>query len=333
MRPGPRAPPQADMCGIAGVMHLDGSPVQRETIDAMSELIRHRGPDDYAVWTGDGVGLGHRRLSIIDLSSRGRNPMPNEDESVWLIFNGEIYNYRDLKPGLERAGHRFRSATDSEVLLHLYEEQGPDAVGRLNGMFAFALWDRNKRRLLLARDRFGVKPLYYTTTGNTFAFASEVKAFLALPEFRVRADPAGLAEHFTFQNTFGERTMFEGVHLLEAGHYLLIEDGSIRKRMYWDLAYEPEGGKTLEQWAKGLRDRFEAAVTRQLMSDVPLGTYLSGGMDTGAISAVATRNIRGLHTFTCGFTIPEDATALERFFDEREESHRLAHTLSTTHHE
>jgi asparagine synthase (glutamine-hydrolysing) len=321
------------MCGIAGVLNLDGSPVHRETVDAMSDLIRHRGPDDYAVWMGDGVGLGHRRLSIIDLSSRGRNPMPNEDESVWLIFNGEIYNYRDLKPGLERGGHRFRSATDTEVLLHLYEEQGPGAVGQLNGMFAFALWDRKNKRLLLARDRFGVKPLYYTTIGNTFAFASEVKAFLALPNFRVRADPAGLAEHFTFQNTFSERTIFQGVHLLEAGHYLLLENGRIEKHQYWDMAYEPDHGHSLAEWAGGLRERFESAVTRQLMSDVPLGSYLSGGMDTGAISAVAVRGIPQLHTFTCGFTVPERATDMERFFDEREESYRLARLLGTTHHE
>src|SRR5438445_2636631 len=177
------------MCGIAGLLHLDGSPVPRETIEAMCERIRHRGPDDHGFWSNDGVGLGHRRLSIIDLSPRGRNPMANEDESVWLIFNGEIYNYRDLKPPLINAGHRFHSATDSEVLIHLYEERGPDAVRELNGMFAFALWDRRKRRLLLARDRFGVKPLYYTTIGNRFAFASEVKAFLAVPGFEARVDP------------------------------------------------------------------------------------------------------------------------------------------------
>ena len=321
------------MCGIAGIAHLDGSPVSPDTIRAMCDLIRHRGPDDAAVWTGDAAGLGQRRLSIIDLSPRGRNPMPNEDESLFLVANGEIYNYRELKAPLLEAGHRFRSDTDTEVLLHSYEERGTDAILPLNGMFAFALWDRKQRRLVLARDRFGVKPLYYTTIGNTFAFASEIKAFRGIPEFRAKADPIGLAEHFTFQNTFGERTLFEGVHLLEAGHLLVLENGAIHKHRYWDLAYEPEGGRTLQQWAHGLRERFEQAVQRQLMSDVPLGTYLSGGMDTGAISAVSSQNISQLHTFTCGFDIPEDATDLEQFFDERAESHRLSRVLRTIHHE
>ncbi|HEU4391151.1 MAG TPA: asparagine synthase (glutamine-hydrolyzing) [Blastocatellia bacterium] len=321
------------MCGIAGIYQPNGATADPNRVAAMCDLIRHRGPDDYAVWNSGPVALGHRRLSIIDLSPRGRNPMPNEDETIWITFNGEIYNYRQLREDLLRRGHLFRSETDTEVIIHLYEEEGPAAVERLNGMFAFALWDSTKRRLLLARDRFGVKPLYYTTAGNWFAFASEVKAFLALPEFSARPDLVALSEHLTFQNTFGERTFFEGVRLLPAGHYLLRNEMGVSLHQYWDLAFDPDNSRSLDGWAAGLRERFETAVTRQLMSDVPLGSFLSGGMDTGSISAVAARNIPAMHTFTCGFDVPEDATDLEQHFDEREESHLLANLLGTVHHE
>ncbi|HLG17486.1 MAG TPA: asparagine synthase (glutamine-hydrolyzing) [Blastocatellia bacterium] len=321
------------MCGIAGLYSLKGEPVSAAHVQRMCDLMRHRGPDDFGLWTNGPVGLGHQRLAIIDLSPRGRNPMPNEDETVWLIFNGEIYNYKDLRPDLLERSHVFRSDTDSEVILHLYEERGPECVLQLNGMFAFALFDTRRRLLLLARDRFGVKPLYYTAVGDTLAFASEVKAFLALPGFRVAPDPFALAEHFTFQNTFGERTFFEGVKLLPAGHYLLGKDGRIETRPYWDLRFQPEGGPNIEDWAVRLRECFEKAVTRQLMSDVPLGSYLSGGMDTGAISAVAARRIPNLHTFTCGFDLPAGASDLEQYFDERDESRGLARYLGTTHHE
>ncbi|MEW6207225.1 MAG: asparagine synthase (glutamine-hydrolyzing) [Acidobacteriota bacterium] len=321
------------MCGIAGLYNLAGEPVRADEVRRMCDLIAHRGPDDSGLWVKGPIGLGHRRLSIIDLSPRGRNPMPNEDETLWLIFNGEIYNYKEIRAGLLERRHSFRSETDSEVIIHRYEEKGADCIGEFNGMFAFALWDATRRCLLLARDRFGVKPLYYTMVGNRLAFASEVKAFLALPDFRVAPDPLAMAEHFTFQNTFGERTLFAGVKLLEAGHYLLCQDGRIETRQYWDLRFQPEADLSLEEWAARLRDCFERAVARQLMSDVPLGAYLSGGMDTGAISAVAARSITGMHTFTCGFDLPQEMSELEQHFDERAESHRLAGMLGTVHHE
>lgn len=321
------------MCGIAGLYNLKGDPVDATRIERMCELIRHRGPNDSGFWSEGRVGLGHRRLSIIDLSPRARNPMPNEDETVWLIFQGEVYNYRDIKPGLLECGHVFRSETDSEVVIHLYEEKGAACIDQLNGMFCFALWDDREQRLLLVRDRFGVKPLYYAVIGDTLAFASEIKAFLALPEFEARSDPLALSEHFTFQNTFGDRTFFEGVKLLPAGHYLVCKDGRIEEREYWDLQFDPDNSRSLDEWATGLRERFEAAVMRQLMSDVPLGSYLSGGMDTGSISAVAVRNIPNIHTFTCGFAIPEGASHLEQYFDERPESRLLARLLRTDHHE
>lgn len=259
--------------------------------------------------------------------------MPNEDETLWLVANGEIYNYLELRSGLQKQGHRFRSETDTEVILHLYEEEGPSFVKKLNGMFAFALWDGPKKRLFLARDRFGVKPLYYTVVGEEFAFASEIKAFLALPNFRPKADLCALSEHLTFQNALGERTFFEGVKLLPAGFSLILEKDQFKKEPYWDLCFQTEPDLTLEEWAEGLRERFEAAVTRQLVSDVPLGSYLSGGMDTGSISAVAVRKIPEMHTFTCGFNLSEGVSELEQFFDERDESHRLARLLGTNHHE
>ncbi len=321
------------MCGIAGLFNLANEPVEVGLVQGMCDLIRHRGPDDSGLWASGSVALGHRRLAIIDLSPHGRNPMPNEDETVWLTCNGEIYNYKDLRSDLVKRGHRFRSETDTEVIIHLYEEKGPACVKELNGMFAFAIWDSRRQTLLLARDRFGVKPLYYTLLGNTLAFASEVKAFLALPDFKVCPDLFGLAEHFTFQNTFAERTLFKGVKLLMAGHYLLCRDGQTRTQPYWDLDFQPEPNRSVDDWATGLRERFDSAVTRQLMSDVPLGTYLSGGMDTGSITAVAARQISGMHTFTCGFQLPEGASELEQFFDERDESYRLDRLFGTIHHE
>lgn len=321
------------MCGIAGLFNLKDEPVSAGQVEHMADLLQHRGPDDKGLWVNGPIGLGHRRLSIIDLSERARNPMPNEDESIWLIFNGEIYNYKDFRADLLRRGHVFRSETDSEVIIHLYEEMGADCVAQLNGMFAFALWDERRRRLLLARDRFGIKPLYYAAVGDTLAFASEIKAFLALPDFKATPDPFALAEHFTFQNTFGDRTFFKGVKLLPAGHYLVCQDGHTELRQYWDLCFEPDSGLSLPQWAGRLRECFETAVNRQLVSDVPLGTYLSGGMDTGAISAIAARHIPEMHTFTCGFDLPKNPNVLERHFDERDASHRLAQLIGTVHHE
>lgn len=321
------------MCGIVGVLNQDDRPVVPQVLHKMCERIVHRGPDDRGIWASGPIGLGHQRLSIIDLSANGKNPMANEDETLWLVFNGEIYNYRDLRSRLIKQGHHFRSQTDTEVVLHLYEEMGTACIKELNGMFAFALWDTKTRTLLLARDRFGVKPLYYFASDKTFAFASEIKAFMALDHFSAAADPFALAEHFTFQNTFGDRTFFEGVKLLPAGNYLTVKEGHVKRTEYWDLAFAPEAAGDIKEWAQGLRERFEASVNRQIMSDVPLGSYLSGGMDTGSISAVASRQIPHMHTFTCGFKLPQNASDLEQHFDERPESHRLAKHLGTIHHE
>jgi asparagine synthase (glutamine-hydrolysing) len=321
------------MCGIAGLLDLRGGTPDVGLVRGMCDLLVHRGPDDQGYLARGPIALGHRRLSIIDLSARARNPVESEDGRFVMVANGEIYNHRELRRELEAKGHRFRSDTDTEVVLHLYEEEGEAGVERLNGMFAWAIWDESRRELVLARDRFGVKPLYHARVGDCVAFASEVKAFLALPGFEARADPVGLAEHFAFQNTFGDRTLFAGVSLLPAGEILHLDADGSRRRRYWDLRFEPDDAGTAEGWAAGLRERFELSVERQLMSDVPLGSYLSGGMDTGSIAAVASRALPGLHTFTCGFQLPAGHSELEAFFDERAESHRLAGALGTVHHE
>lgn len=321
------------MCGIVGIIKLGGEPVRAETVRTMCARLRHRGPDDQGFWIKGPVGLGHRRLSIVDLSPQGRNPMTDETGSLQLVFNGEIYNFRELRKDLEAKGHVFTSNADTEVVVHLYEEHGTDCVGMLNGMFALALWDPARRRLLLARDRAGVKPLYVLRQGQTLAFASEAKAFLDIPGFRAEPDPVALADHFTFQFSLGNRSFFKGVEYLEAGHIMVIQDQHVSTHRYWDLVFEPEAGRSPRQWADEVRETFAQAVEAQMVSDVPVGTYLSGGMDTGSISAVASDVLTGLHSFTCGFVVPSGADAHEQYFDEREQSRSLAARLGTEHHE
>jgi asparagine synthase (glutamine-hydrolysing) len=321
------------MCGIAGLHSSRGEPQSVAVVEAMCALLRHRGPDDHGLWAAGPVALGHRRLSILDLSTRGRNPLANEDGTVQLVFNGEIYNFRELRRELAARGHRLHSDTDCETVVHLYEELGSSCVERLEGMFAFALWDARRQRLLLARDRYGIKPLYYVSIGTTLAFASEIKAFLAVPGFAAGLDAAALAEHLTFQNTFGEETLFSGVRLLAPAHRLVCEDGEVRRERYWEMAPAAAAEEDVEPWTAALREAFERAVGRQLVADVPLGSYLSGGMDTGAIVAVATRTLPGMHTFTCGFEVPPQAAGAEFAFDERQASFAAADALGTVHHE
>ncbi len=324
------------MCGIAGIFDPSGRAIAAGEMEEMLRRLKHRGPDDdgrFFAAAPHALALGQTRLSIVDLSPAGRQPMLNEDGSLVLVCNGEIYNHKDLRRSLQ-GDHRFRGQCDVEVLLHLYEEHGDDFLPAVNGMFAFALWDQGQGRLLLARDRFGVKPLYWTICRGRFIFASEVKAILAARGVQARLDAVALAEHFTWQWTTGERTWFEGVHLLEPGKKLVFSaDGGLHGPIaYHEWHYDEKAGRTEKQWRDDLRDCFSAAVSRQLMSDVPLGTYLSGGMDTGSISAVACRQIKDLHTFTCGFDCParepEDVG-----LDERDASCDLARRLRTRHHE
>lgn len=322
------------MCGICGVVQLNGEPVAPSTLERMNHEIRHRGPDGHGAWIDGEVGLAHRRLAIIDLTETGRQPMRNEDGSVQVTYSGEIYNFRQLRKELEAAGHSFHSQSDTEVLVHGYEEWGEDSVCKLNGHFAYALWDSRRRRLFLARDRFGTRPLYYFTDGKRFIFGSEVKAILAHPDVPRGVDLEALNEYFTFQNILTDLTLFKGVHLLPPGCWMSVETGKPPVvRRYWDYRFDPDPPKMeMGEAAAELQRLFTQAVTRQLMSEVPLGCYLSGGMDSGSITAVARQNLGRLCTFTLGFDL-SSASGLELGFDEREQAEALSNLIKTEHYE
>jgi asparagine synthase (glutamine-hydrolysing) len=322
------------MCGIAGILLGDGGSPGRRALERMSAAMAHRGPDGAGTYVDGPMGLTHRRLSIIDLSEAAAQPLANEDGSVQLIYNGEVYNFAALRSELEMAGHTFRSRTDSEVIVHGYELWGEGVVDRLNGMFAFGLWDARRRRLLIARDRYGVKPMYWYARGGLFAFASEVKALLTHPAIPRDICYPALNEYLTFQNVFSDLTLFEGVRLLPPGHLLTVEPGSApRQRRYWDFPVDREPIAIGDEEASEEVERlFTEAVTRQLVSDVPVGAYLSGGMDSGSIASVAGRHLPRLRTFTAGFDM-SSASGLELGFDERTEAEYLANLLKTEHYE
>lgn len=297
----------------------------------MLTAIWHRGPDASGFHVEDGVALGAQRLAIIDLHG-GNQPIANEDRSITLVYNGEIYNHAALRRTLVARGHELHSQTDSEVVVHLYEEHGPDLVHHLDGMFAFALWDARLRRLLLARDRFGVKPLHYRWDGETLTFASEVKALVAGGRLQPRLDPDACLELLTFQNILSDRSLFAGVRLLEAGSRLILDEGGLRLDRWWEPTPEPD--RTLAPGAlpELLRERFDAGVAGQLVADVELAAYLSGGLDTGAIAASSARRLSRLTTFSTGFDTT-GATGREAGFDERADAAALAELLGTHHHE
>lgn len=325
------------MCGIAGIIHLDGAPVSPVALQRMTDSIAHRGPDGEGHWIEGGVGIGHRRLAIIDLTPAGHQPMISPDHRYVLSYNGEIYNYRELRAELEAKGYWFRSSTDSEVLLLALAEWGTAALARLNGMFAFALWDRKLKKLLLGRDRYGIKPLYVSHFGNTVAFASEQKAITSLPGFANRIDRKALLEYFTFQNIFTDRTLVEQVQLLPAGHWAELDLGRAEPKLvrhqYWDFAFrEPTKPASDAEYREELDRLFRQAVNRQLVSDVELGSYLSGGMDSGSITAVAAQSFPYLKTFTCGFDL-SSASGLEMSFDERVKAEAMSYHFKTEHYE
>ena len=322
------------MCGIAGILNFGGEPAAIRLVQVMTEAIRHRGPDGDGHYVDGPVALGHRRLAIIDLTPAGRQPMQSADGRFVVTYNGELYNFQELKAELESKGRRFRSRSDTEVLLEAWAEWGPDCLPRFNGMFAFALWDRRERVLHLARDRYGVKPLYYANDGQHVLFASEVKAFLRHPDFAVRLDRPALLEYFTFQNLFSDRTLFQGVHLLPAGSLLSVPaDGrAAEPRRYWDFAFEEGPGGNADDLAMELQHLLRQAVQRQLVSDVDIGSYLSGGMDSGTIAAIAAGQIPDLRTFTVGFDL-SSASGLELAYDERQRAERMSYLFRTEHYE
>ncbi|MGE3401256.1 MAG: asparagine synthase (glutamine-hydrolyzing) [Vicinamibacterales bacterium] len=323
------------MCGIAGVLSVRGDAVALPLLRRMTDALAHRGPNGDGHYADGPVGLGHRRLAVIDLSPAGHQPMANESGDVVLTYNGEIYNFQALRVELEARGHRFHSRTDSEVVVHAYEEWGDRCVERFNGMFAFALWDANNRRILLARDRFGIKPLYYFWDGRDLVFASEVKAVLCHPSVPRRVSLPALNQYFTFQNVLTDETLFDGVRVVAPGTCLTLDAGAgaaPRSHRYWDFDFTNPLAISREEAAEELFHRFERAVTRQLVSDVPVGSYISGGMDSGSIAAVASRHLGRLSSFTCGFDL-SSASGLELGFDERARAEALANRLKSEHYE
>jgi asparagine synthase (glutamine-hydrolysing) len=306
--------------------------VEREVLARMTRSLRHRGPDDEGLLTtsyedGTNVGIGFRRLSIIDLET-GNQPIGNEDGSLQVVLNGEIYNYRELRADLVTRGHRFATATDTEVIVHLYEDLGSRCVERLNGMFAFALWDEKERRLLLARDRFGKKPLYYAELGETLLFGSELKALLEHPDCPRTLDFGSLSRYLALEYVPAPWAIFEGVRKLPGGHLLSWQGGRCSIEQYWDLSFSADGdAASVEECLEEFRSLFRAAVERRLMSDVPLGAFLSGGIDSSSVVAMMAESLPAgqVKTFSIGFA--------EQSFDESDHARRVAEHFGTDHHE
>lgn len=314
------------MCGIAGVYNIvQGPRVDSEQIKQMIKVIEHRGPDGQGVYCEEQIGLGHRRLSIVDLAG-GSQPMSNEDNSIVICYNGEVYNHAAFRSELEVKGHVFKTRSDTETLIHLYEEYGEKMVEKLNGMFAFVIWDKKKQKVLVVRDRLGVKPLYYAIHNNRFLFASEIKSILQVKDFSAKVNNQAILEYFTFYNALGDETFFKDVQLLEAGHLLTIQHGKIQKKKYWDLEdyekYDLPEPKLIEDFQELLED----SVRIRLMSDVPVGSYLSGGIDSSTIAVIASKAYSGHYqTFSAGFKEGEA-------YDETQYAQMVADIIGAKHY-
>lgn len=324
------------MCGIAGFINRRKEPASAPLLRRMTDSIAHRGPDGEGAFVEEHVALGHRRLAIIDLSPMGHQPMMTADGRFVISYNGELYNFKELRVELEALGYRFQSRTDTEVILYAYAAWGEKSLLRFNGMFAFAIWDRRHRELFLARDRYGIKPLYIASKEGVVAFGSEIKAILAHPAFRAELDKEALLEYLTFQNFFTSRTLFRGIHLMPPGHWLRIcrEHGNVGEWVeYWDFSFhEPDSHADEQEYLDELDRLFQQAVQRQLVSDVEIGSYLSGGMDSGSITAIAAKHFPNLKSFTCGFDL-HSASGLELGFDERENAEFMSYKFQTEHYE
>lgn len=310
------------MCGISGRFNLDGRPVTAEEMIAMRDIMVHRGPDEHGLFLDGPVGLGHRRLSIIDLSG-GHQPLSNEDGTVTVVFNGEIYNFGDIRLELAARGHTLATRSDTEVIVHLYEEIGAECVQRFRGMFAFALWDARKRQLLVARDRLGVKPLYYAQTAGSLLFASEIKSLLQADGFTAELDPQGLRRYLAYRHPYGHGTLFKGIRQLPPGHTLVATADGVTVRRYWDVP-QPGANRSAVSTDSFL-PLLEEAVKLRMISDVPIGSFLSGGIDSSTITALMARHTDRVKTFSIGF-VPGEENELSwaRFVADR---------CGTQHHE
>lgn len=297
----------------------------------MAKVIAHRGPDDMGTWhdTAGEVGLGHRRLSIIDLSPAGHQPMSNEDGTIWLSYNGELYNFQQHREWLISRGHKFRGRSDTEVIVHLYEEKGPEFLQDLNGIFAIAIWDANKRTLLLARDHAGIKPLYYWHSGRKLYFASEIKALLRVPEIPRELNVQTVPEFLTFLWVPGEETMLKGIRKVEPGHYLLWKDGRVETKQWFHIAYEPDERISEDQWVRDVHDTFMLTTQRQMMSDVPLGAFLSGGTDSTAIVACMRKSFPDRQIKCYTYSFDEGDMARDQYEADYPYAKRVADILKT----
>jgi len=315
------------MCGIAGIYCLNQrGAVSLDSIERMTGALHHRGPDESGLYLDDWIGLGHTRLSIIDPLS-GSQPIHNENKTLWIIYNGEIFNYPELRRDLVLKGHRFYTSSDTEVIVHLYEQQGHSCLDYLNGQFAFAIWDTEKKELFLARDRVGIRPLHYTIHENRFIFSSEIKSIFTVEGLPRRIDPVAMDQLFTFWTTLGERTVFKGIKELPPGHYLKASCGKIEVKKYWDIRFHPpeeQSDRPLEELCERIRELITDSIRIRLRADVPVGCYLSGGLDSSVIGAVVREDFNN-HLRTFGISFEEAA------FDESEYQKRMVSHLKTAH--
>jgi asparagine synthase (glutamine-hydrolysing) len=317
------------MCGIHGLYAFDGSAPSRATLSVMGDLTRHRGPDDFGAHIDGPCGIAMRRLSIIDLAG-GHQPLTNEDGTLWLVANGEIYNYRELSRELAAQGHRLRTNSDCETLLHLYEQHGDAFLARVNGMFAFALWDARRRRLLIGRDRLGIKPLYVWNDGRRLVFASEAKAILGVPGIPTELDRDALAAYLTLGYVPAPQSIFRGIRKLPPATLLVVENGQARERRYWQLPSQVDDSVDDATWIARIRHRLEESVRLQMVSDVPIGAFLSGGIDSSAVVAfMSMHSDRPVKTYAIGF----DGGDAESFYNELPYARQIAERFGTDHHE
>ena len=323
------------MCGILGIYNLNRAPIALSTLKMMSDKISHRGPDGEGFYLKDHIGLAHKRLAILDVSQLGAQPMASKD-GTWIIsFNGCIYNFLELKQDLLSKGHIFVSKTDTEVISEGLSEYGPVFFERLNGMFAIAAWNTKEETLYLSRDRYGIKPLYYWFNGKTLVFSSEIKSIIAHPDYKIGVDYDALNQYFTFQNVFTYNTLFKGIIMLPPANTVKVSSLSdgVCHNSWWDFNFtEPDNKMSFEDATALTKDYFERAVARQMISDVPVGSYLSGGMDSGSITAVASKHVKRLTTFTAGFDMSE-VTGVESNYDERRDAELMANHFKTEHYE
>ncbi|MBN4072111.1 asparagine synthase (glutamine-hydrolyzing) [Flavobacteriales bacterium AH-315-E23] len=323
------------MCGILGTFNLDGKPVALNKVKSMAETIAHRGPDGEGYYVKGNIGLAHKRLAILDPTPRASQPMPSKNGEWIIVFNGCIYNFQELKIQLKSLGHSFSTTSDTEVICEGLDEFGPDFFERLDGMFAIGAWNVKTRTLYLSRDRFGVKPLYYWQSGNTLVFASEIKAIIRHPKYRMGLNLEALNEYFTFQNLFRYHTLFNGVYMLPPANTVSVsmKNKNILHKSWWDYDFtEPDNRMSFREAKEETKRLMENAVARQMVSDVPVGSYLSGGMDSGSITSLAASHVDRLSTFTAGFDM-SSVTGVESNYDERRDAELMASAFKTEHYE